>query len=238
MELHSKMDTEQYLSNLLLPGFSQDWEMTLPERVVFLSILQRLKPKISMEIGSRNGGSLGVISKYSESVICVDLDDTVSNRLAHIGENVQFEVGDSRIILPQLLKRLASTGQLPDFIHIDGDHTEIGASSDLSSVLSLRPNKMIFVLMHDTFNPHVRRGISGLKFNDFSHVHYADIDFMSGVFHTRPAVQGEMWGGFSVFVLKPFPRQGELMVGNYLQPQYEFVEEGAQTWLKTLNNVL
>lgn len=192
------------------------WEMTPSEKIVFVNLLKELKPNLALEIGSRAGGSLQVISRFTDKVICMDIDDTIVSRIGSKFKNVEFKIGDSKRILPSFYEELLAQDIFPQFIHLDGDHTEEGAYLDLLHTLRVCPPNRTIVLMHDTFNPLVRKGIERVPFEEMEYLHHADLDFMPGVIHERAVVKDEMWGGMSLFILEPTKRNRPIVVNNFL----------------------
>lgn len=204
--------TETFFKNKSAAStFINHWEMENHERAIFHYLLNEIKPKISLEIGSRSGGSIQFLCSISEKVYCIDCDHEIEQRLTDKGlKNIEFHIGDSK----EILKNFLSLHELPTFIHIDGDHTEKGAFQDLDTVLSITPQKTTYVLMHDTFNPEVRKGINNVDFNSKEHLSFADLDFAPGILHKRKVVKGQIWGGFSLFILDPTKRTSELDIKN------------------------
>jgi hypothetical protein len=192
------------------------WEMTLSEKICFVSMIRTIRPKIALEIGSRAGGSLQILSRYCDKVHCIDIDPTVVERLGSRFPNVEFHIGDSKEELPKLFHRLGREGGFPQFVHIDGNHTVDGAFWDLKVTLEQCPPAAMHVLMHDTFNPDVRKGMMLVDCTGMPNLHHADFDFMPGVLHEREIVKDQMWGGMAYFKLMQFQREGELIVNNFL----------------------
>jgi len=207
----------------------ESWEMELSERMIFTYILQMIKPDLSLEIGSRKGGSLGVISRLSKHVHVIDIDETIPSRLSYFS-NVKFHIGDSREVLPDLLEKYDSLGRFPDFIHIDGAHDCEGAYSDIHHILSIVPSHEIFVLMHDSFNQNVRRAIKKLNLENYLYLTYANIDFISGVLHTKKENPNELWGGFALFIISPNGKQTKTLLA-YQDLQHQL----ASSYVKSLN---
>jgi len=115
-----------------------NWQMNHSERLALTGLLSRHKPKCSIEIGTYMGGSLSLISQYSEMVFSIDIDPSIPERLGQF-ENVCFLTGPSQVILPILLKEL-DTEQIPvDFVLIDGDHSAEGIKRDVELLLSYVP---------------------------------------------------------------------------------------------------
>lgn len=79
--------------------FTLHWQMTTCERFALQGLLRRLRPSLSLEVGTYLGGSLRVLSRFSEAVISVDIDPQVAIRLAGKFPNVELRSGDSARIL-------------------------------------------------------------------------------------------------------------------------------------------
>ncbi|MEX0802092.1 MAG: class I SAM-dependent methyltransferase [Candidatus Binatia bacterium] len=189
--------------------------MSNAERCALPTILHRLKPALSLEIGTYQGGSLQVLSDHSEKVVSLDIDPIVAQSLDGNFPNVEFRSGDSRTVLPQLVDELNASRRAVQFVLIDGDHSADGVCRDIESVLKLNIWERLVVLMHDSFNPECRRGMKEARWSDNKHVHYVELDFTVGNFHAKAydtAEAGSMWGGFACAVLEPHERRHELVV--------------------------
>src|SRR5437868_8530331 len=57
------------------------WEMSPSEQVALVFLLEYLRPKVAIEIGTRFGGSLQVLSHFSDRVYSLDIDAEVPSRL-------------------------------------------------------------------------------------------------------------------------------------------------------------
>jgi cephalosporin hydroxylase len=110
-----------------LPNLPLYWEMSNSEKHTLLTLLKDVNPSISIEIGTKEGGSLQLISALSKVVYSIDIDVEVK-KLGSLFDNVEFVTGDSKKVLPALLSNLESKGLQPDFILIDGDHSFDGGS--------------------------------------------------------------------------------------------------------------
>ncbi len=62
--------------------------------------------------------------------------------------------GKSQNTVPGLIQQ----GQYFDLVHVDGDHSVAGASTDLVNVLRLKPR---YIVIHDIFFPAVWEAVSG-----------------------------------------------------------------------------
>ncbi|MFY0650420.1 MAG: class I SAM-dependent methyltransferase [Cyclobacteriaceae bacterium] len=185
------------------------WQMTRCEKYAFIGLLEHIRPKYSLEIGTYKGGSLQVISRYSEKVHCVDINDNYVNDLSGKFENVSFDIGDSKKIVPGLIKEINESDISLSFVLIDGDHSEEGVRSDINNVLQIVPKEPIYIVFHDSFNPTCRKGILSADWQSCEHVHYVEIDYIPGVFHKEAhdtARPKSMWGGLALAIMSPEKR--------------------------------
>jgi hypothetical protein len=196
--------------NRYLP-FDSDWQMDSGERLAMTALLGHLRPKVSLEIGSKYGGSLAVLSRNSDRVVSLDVDPEVPARLARF-QNVEFVIGDSRRTLPEVLTRLREEGAPLGFALVDGDHSAEGVRGDSAAFLRERPIAPLYVMMHDSFNPDVRRGILRAGWEACPFVHAFELDLVPGSMKGAP-LRRELWGGFALAVLKPEDRTGPLSMG-------------------------
>ena len=208
---NSAITDKRNWQEILYPGcLCEHWQMNHSERLAMTALLSRHKPKCSIEIGTYQGGSLSLISQYSEMVYSIDIDPSIPEKFRYI-ENVCFLTGPSSVILPLLLKEL-DRGDIPvDFILIDGDHSAEGIKRDIDCLLSYVPKKPLFVIMHDSFNPECRRGMLEIDWEQSPYVGWVDLDFIPGriIEHNGPT-KGEMWGGLALAYFRPTVRQGPL----------------------------
>jgi hypothetical protein len=187
------------------------WEMVNAEKIALLNVLNDVKPEISIEIGTKEGGSLQLISALSKSVYSLDIDPGVKN-LSNTFSNVNFIIGDSKETLPALIKKLTSNAQQPDFILVDGEHSLKGVKSDIEHILKIEIIKPLIVLMHDSFNPDCRRGMLEVDYAHNPFVESVDIDFIQGIYSPSEKTRDEMWGGFGMIQLNPNPKRENLQV--------------------------
>lgn len=203
-QFEKKIEKSPSLQEILYPGcLCNHWQMNDSERLALTALLTRHHPQCSIEIGTYQGGSLSLISQFSETVFSVDIDPTIPSRFKQF-KNVSFLTGPSSVILPLLFKELDEAGIPVDFILIDGDHSAEGIKRDISCILSYVPQKPLFVLIHDSFNPECRRGMLEVNWTSSSYVHWVDIDFIPGrIVEQGGPFQGQMWGGLALAYLKP-----------------------------------
>lgn len=189
-----------------------EWQMESSEQLALLALLQNLRPDCAIEVGSRWGGSMQILSRFAKRVISCDIDPTCKERLGPTYPNAEFVTGDSKKTLPVLMKQLQAEAVKVGFLLIDGDHTAQGVQADIQGLLEYVPSCTMYVIMHDSFNPDVRKGIQTARWADNQHVHSVEIDFIPGVLHHGGDAHREMWGGFGLAVLRPDKRTGALSI--------------------------
>jgi Cephalosporin hydroxylase len=206
-------------------AWSLHWQMSNADRLAISGILARVKPDVSIEVGCYKGGSLQVISHYSRKVHSLDIEPNVLS-LGKNFSNVEFHIGSSRDTLPRLVESLNADGRSVQFVLIDGDHSSEGVRSDINALLRLKITQRLVILMHDPFNPDCRQGIGTADWASNPHVHYVELDFTVGNFHSPAqdtATEGSMWGGLACAILEPYERNGDLVIGHRQQAAFEAV---------------
>jgi hypothetical protein len=197
-------------SDYLLP-----WEMSTPERAVMLQLLEHRRPEVGIEIGTSQGGSLQAIAAFARTVYSIDIDQRIPATLGPKFPDVRFRTGDSAVLLPQVLEEITRAGEQLGFVLVDGNHQTSAVRSDLDHILQHVPTGLVYVLMHDSFNPACRQGILSAGWQRCRHVHYLEVDFIAGEFFDKasaPAKAGSMWRGLALAVMLPEPRSGELTI--------------------------
>ncbi len=168
--------------------------MAAGERAAIEGVLSQLKPSLSIELGTAQGGSLRCIAAHSAEVHSFDFEPQISQ----VPDNVTLHRGDSHELLPKLLHRLEQEGRAVDFALVDGDHSAAGVRRDLHDLLSSGAVQQTVILLHDTGNEEVRAGLAALDFDRFKKVAYVDLSFVD---LNRPnGVLREHWGGLGVVV--------------------------------------
>lgn len=185
-------------------GLNPIWLMEHAERSALFLLMERIKPQVVIEIGSRYAGSTYIFSKYAKSVYVIDLDPEVEKRCQHL-KNVNVLIGSSPTIIPSLLDKLRVSGENWDFALVDGDHSYEGVKQDLNALIKHRPSRRAWIAMHDSFNPVCRKGI---KDADWAApwVHHVELDFVPGQLMFQPHVKNQMWGGMSLAEIRPEDR--------------------------------
>jgi hypothetical protein len=193
----SVADTPSLLES---PSFSAGlWQMSFGERAAIEGVLAQLRPRLSLEIGTAEGGSLRRIATHSERVISFDLvePEPAVKELA----NVELRTGDSHELLPIELERLAETGEAVDFVLVDGDHSADGARGDVADLLGSDVIANTVILAHDSLNQEVRRGLEEVPYAEFEKVAFVDLDFVGGYVPAESPTMGECWGGLALIVV-------------------------------------
>lgn len=197
----------------------KNWQMSHAERMAMCHIIQRIQPKLAIEVGTYQGGSLSLLAQYCGWIYSLDIDPEIPIKFAHF-RNTTFITESSATSLPALLNRLEQESAPLEFILIDGDHSRQGVQRDLDTILRYRPSRRVHVLMHDSFNSECRAGMLGADWAAARHVAFADLDFIHGkVVQQGGPFDGELWGGLALLILDPAP-----------QPQVELY--ATSTWMQ------
>jgi hypothetical protein len=199
----------------LFPEVSKvNWQMQPNERIALAGLLSRLRPKLSIEVGIYWGGSLSLTSQYADRIIAIDIDPAVRERFL-VPRNVEIRIGDSGIILKNLLDEVRAARDPLSFVFIDADHSSEGVRRDIDCVLEYVPIVPMTILMHDSGNPDCRRGILSADWEKNRHVQFVECDFVPGQVIEHTVVddsQGEVWGGFALAYLTPDIRAGAVCI--------------------------
>jgi predicted O-methyltransferase YrrM len=188
-------------------GISPVWWMEHADKAAIIALMNLIKPRIVIEIGSLFGGSTCYFAEHAVSVYCLDIDPAVATRCSDL-KNVEVIIGSSKDELPKLI------GRLPDgfdLVLVDGDHSAEGVKADLDSLLAERPRHKAWIVMHDSFNPEVRRGILSTDWTK-PWVHNLEVDFVPGNIMSERHVLNEMWGGVAVAELSAEDRVGPMQI--------------------------
>jgi hypothetical protein len=212
--------------DLIEPDCRLHWQMSTCERFALAGLLQRLRPELSLEIGTYMGGSLQALAKYSHRVISIDIDPQVAVKLSPLFPNTDFRSGDSATLLPDLIRDINLGPTSPAFVLIDGDHSREGVRRDIEALLGLKPRQQTVVILHDSFNPECRAGMRAANWAACPNVHEVELDYVPGIFHEKAYDTAEartMWGGLACAILEPFPRTHELVMRECQRGLFETV---------------
>jgi hypothetical protein len=182
----------------LLAAQPDGWQMGLGERLAIVGLLAELRPRLAVEIGTAEGGSLRRIAAWSDEVHAFDVTEP-PEALREL-PNVVFHVGDSPEQLPRVLAGLDERGERVDFALVDGDHTADGVEADMRALLASPAMGRAVIAVHDTMNEEVRAGLERIDFDGEQAVRYVELDCVAGFLFREP-LEGELWGGLGVVVL-------------------------------------
>ena len=162
-------------------------------------MLSALKPALSIEIGTAEGGSLQRVAEHSGEVHSFDLVEPRPD-IAAI-DNVELHIGDSHALLPEFLEQLSDAGRNVDFVLVDGDHSSDGVRQDLEQLLASRAIGKTVVVVHDTLNDHVRRGVTSVDYGSTLKVRAVELDLVAGHLTYGNPFHHEMWGGLGLVLV-------------------------------------
>ena len=175
------------------------WQMAFGERAAFFGLLADQRPQLAIEIGTAEGGSLRRIAHLCPEVHSFDLVTPAEEVLAGL-DNVHVHTGDSHELVPAFLAELAEQGRNVDFALVDGDHSAAGVQQDMEDLLRSDAVRRTVIVMHDSNNEEVRRGLEAVDYDSFAKVRHVDLDFVPG-YHFRGALEGELWAGLALVVV-------------------------------------
>jgi hypothetical protein len=193
-----------------------DWQMSFGERAALEGLLAQRRPRLSIEIGTAEGGSLGRIAAHSELTHSFDLV-LPHHELRHL-PGVTLHTGDNHELLPRLLAELADAGENVDFVLVDGDHSTEGVRRDVEDLLESPALGNSLIVMHDTMNEVVRAGLEQVRYGAYPKVAYVDLDFVAGYMFHEPTLKHELWGGLGLVVVDS--GRSAYFSGNVRQSRY------------------
>jgi Methyltransferase domain len=173
-------------------------QMSFGERAALEGVLAQVRPRLAVEIGTAEGGSLARIAAHSAEAHSIDL--THGPVTAELGEHVHLHTGPSAQLLPGLLREFSSTGRLVDFALVDGDHSFEGVTGDLRALLDSPSTARSVILVHDTMNEEVRAGIESFGLDRCEKIVYYELDFVPGYIYREGTARGSVWGGLGLIL--------------------------------------
>ena len=176
--------------------FEQSAQMTFGEQAAIEGVLARLRPRVSIELGTASGGSLSRIAQWSGEVHTFDFAHRVDETAL---PNVTFHRGDAGTRLPEVLRELEARGMVVDFVLVDGDHSPDGVQRDVEALLGSTAVIETVILLHDTANEGVRQGIRSGHPERHGKVVYADLSFVPTFDPESPV--SEAWGGLGLIIV-------------------------------------
>jgi hypothetical protein len=173
------------------------WQMSLGERAAVEGVLAQLQPSLAIEIGSAEGACLQRIAAHAGEVHSFDLQPPT----LEVPANATLHTGDSHVLLPQFLSELAEQDRNVDFVIVDGDHTPEGVRQDLEDLLDSRALARSVILIHDTANERVRRGVDAVRYGAWPKVTHVELDWVPGHLFAEPALRNELWYGIGLVLI-------------------------------------
>jgi hypothetical protein len=187
------------LANAPIPLLADELcQMSFGERAALRGLLSELRPRLAVEVGTYKGGSLQMLASSCGHVHTLDLYDSLGDRAAF--DNVTFHIGDSRLVLPELLRELHKERRAVDFVLVDGDHSAAGVREDLTNILESPTTASTMILLHDTMNDETRSGIELVGLSECSKVVYHELDFIPGYEFVGGHFDGQVWGGLGLVI--------------------------------------
>jgi hypothetical protein len=187
-----------------LPAVAADrWQMQQGERFALDGLLAQLRPRLAIEVGTFEGGSLRRIAAHAELVHAFDLDPKVAE-LGDELDNVTFHIGDSAELLPQVLAELEREGREVDFALVDAAHTREAVRGDGAALLGAGACRQTVIVFHDAANAEVRAGLEDLDLPDHPKVALALLDCVPGYLvraHHDAELVGQAFNGLALVVL-------------------------------------
>jgi hypothetical protein len=215
------------MRNALVPIFADPAnQMSFGERAALVGLLEQIEPRLSLEIGTYEGGSLRWIAEHSDHVDTFDLDDLVYDRTGLL--NVSFHQGDSKVTVPRVLAWYTEQGIAVDFVLIDGDHSSEGVRTDLEHVLDSPACARTVIAVHDAGNEEARHGIQLVEAAAHPRVVYVEPDFVPGYEFADGDVRGQRWGGLALIITgdRNTDGYGEHPLQTRYVPTFELMRRG------------
>jgi hypothetical protein len=174
-----------------------DTQMSFGERAAVEGLLGQLRPRLAVEIGTAEGGTLRRICAHAAEVHSIDVSH---EPLGEAPANATLHTGPSAQLLPALLESFAAAGRTVDFALVDGDHSFEGVAADLRALLASPAARRTVILVHDSMNAEVRAGIESVGLDDCRHVVYYEPDFVTGYVYREGAAANTAWGGLALVI--------------------------------------
>lgn len=161
---------------------NSDWLMSTREKLGLIGLLELLKPKTVLEFGYHRGGATKWLSRYSGSLITVDVNEFVGQ-----AENDFQNVRAWNCTTQEALKRIKNDSLHFDLAIVDADHSRVAVASDIRGLL----DHANLILMHDSCNPDCRKGMKDALKDQTSHAYY--LDFITSIYK-----HDGLWGGLGL----------------------------------------
>ncbi len=173
------------------------WQMSRGERAAVEGVLAALRPRLAIEIGSMEGACLRRIAAHAQEAHSFDLNPPS----LPANDNVILHTGDSHELLAPFLDELTQQERNVDFVIVDGDHTPEGVRQDLEDLLDSPALARTVILIHDTANERVRRGLDAVRFAAWPKVAHVELDWVPGQLFAEPKLRNELWYGIGLVIV-------------------------------------
>lgn len=173
-------------------------QMSFGERAALEGVLAQLSPRLAVEIGTAQGGSLTRIASYSAEVHSIDV--SYAELVVDAGDNVHLHTGPSAEVLPPMLAEFSAAARSLDFALVDGDHSFDGVIGDVRALLDSPCTARCVILVHDSMNEEIRAGLEHSGLDDYEKVVYYEPDFVPGYIFRVGAARHMIWGGLALIL--------------------------------------
>lgn len=168
--------------------------MSSGEQAAIEGLLARLEPRLAIEIGTAEGAGARRLAARVGELHCFDL----SPPSLQLPDNVVVHSGDSHELLPEALAGFAAADRNVDLAIVDGDHSAAGVRQDIEDLLDSPAVGRTLILIHDTANERVRRGLDAVHFAAWPKVARVHLDWVPGQLFREPGLEGELWYGLGL----------------------------------------
>jgi hypothetical protein len=174
------------------------WQVALGERAAIEGVLVQRRPKLAIEVGRGDGGSLHRIAAHSEQVH--SFDSTPPPASAAGLSNVTHHTGDRHQLLPALLDELAEQESNVDFVLVEGDVAD-GVRRDLDDLLLSPALADTVILISNTMDGEIRAGADAVPFAAHPKVAHVNLDFVPGYLLRESDRAHELGGGLGLVMI-------------------------------------
>jgi len=172
------------------------WQMAPGERAAIVGLLAEIRPQLTVELGTAEGGALGMLAHYSGEVHTFDLHPPELTP----PPNVVTHQGDYHDLLPRFLDGLVREGRQVEFVLIDGDHRGDGVRRDVEDLLTSDAVGHTCILVHGTMNEEIRRELGYIEWAAHPKIRYVDVAFVQ-LYQADRQLLEERWGGLGLILV-------------------------------------
>lgn len=172
--------------------------MSFGERAALEGVLAQVRPKLALELGTAEGGSLRRIAVHSADVHSIDPDHQLLRSAEPLPNHVNLHTGPGAELLPPLLRSFEESNRNIDFALVDGAHSVEAVRASLEELLRSPATRRTVILIHDSMNAEVRAGIGRVELDDYEKVVYHELDFLPGYTYAERLARSSAQGGFAL----------------------------------------